>query len=360
MDALKRNLIILDDIQKNSGAKILLALKGFATQATFPLINKYLKGICASSLHEAMFGKKHFGSEVHTFSPSFRTDRFEKIENISDYLIFNSISQWNKYKDHCSPNTKCGIRINPENSESGTKIYDPCSPDSRLGIKKNMVTDLDLKKISGAHFHNLCQNGVDSLERTLKVVEENFSSLLHHIEWLNIGGGHFLTHPKYNLKKLIELLSTFQKKYDLQIYMEPGEAVVWQTGILYSTVLDIIPGEKSNVILDTSVTCHMPDVLEMPYRPEIEKAGKENEYKHNYILGGTSCLAGDTLGLYSFKDKLTVDQHIEINDMSQYTMVKSSTFNGINLPSIVLVSNGGKRQEIVKTFGYEDFESRLV
>jgi len=359
-DAIERNLKIIDIIQNKSGAKVLLALKCFATTATFPIINKTLKGVCSSSLHEAKLGKEYFGKEIHAYSPGYREDEINEINEISDYIIFNSINQWNKYKHICKPTKNYGVRINPEHSESEILIYNPCASDSRLGIKSNEIKNLDFNIISGAHMHNLCQNGVDSLERTLQAIEKKYSKLLHHISWFNAGGGHFLTHPDYDIDKLIGLLKDFQKKYDLQIYLEPGEAIVWQTGILMATVLDIIPGEIENVILDISVTCHMPDVLEMPYRPEIENGRAKDVLPYNYNLGGVSCLAGDTLGCYSFAKPLTIGQTIELKDMSQYTMVKTTTFNGIRLPSVALVSNNNNTQQTVQEFGYADFKSRLV
>jgi len=359
-DAIERNLEIIDRIQTESRAKVLLALKGFATVATFPILKKVLKGVCTSSLHEAKLGRECFGNEIHTYSPAYKGNEIDEINTISNSIIFNSINQWEKYKHIYKPNKKYGIRINPEHSETNVDIYNPCSAESRLGMKANQLDQLDLGKLSGAHMHSLCQNGADSLERTLEIVEKNFSKLLNHISWFNAGGGHFLTHPDYDIEKLVTILNRFQKKYDLQVYLEPGEAIVWKTGILMSTVLDIIPGEVNNAILDTSVTCHMPDVLEMPYRPEIENAADKNVYPYNYNLGGVSCLAGDTLGCYSFQKPLKIGQTIELNDMSQYTMVKSTTFNGIQLPSVVLVSTKNNTQEIVQKFSYTDFKSRLV
>ena len=360
MNALQRNLNILEDIQERSGAKILLALKGFSTTPTFNMISNSLKGICASSLHEAKLGKEFFKGEIHSYSPAYKDNEINTIIDVSDTIIFNSINQWSKYKDLLRDGKKFGIRINPEHSEAGIAIYDPCSPDSRLGIKSYNIDQLDWKNLSGIHMHNLCQNGVQSLERTLEVVEKKCKDLLHHIDWFNVGGGHHLTHPDYDVDRLVILIKKFQEKYNLQMILEPGEAVVFQTGILMTRVLDIIPGNIENAILDFSVPCHTPDVIEMPYRPEIEFAAQKDILSYNYILGGVSCLAGDTLGFYSFSEPLEVGQIIELKDMSQYTMVKSTTFNGIPLPSVVLVSDNGEKQEVVQSFGYDDFKSRLV
>ena len=359
---LKKNLEILKEVQDKTGCKIILALKGFAMFSVFPIIREYLRGVSASSLDEARLGAEEFKREVHTCAPAYREDEFSDLLKYSDHIIFNSISQWQKFRPEVvasSKSIKCGLRINPEHSEVKVPIYDPCAPGSRLGIKIAQLEGKDLEGITGLHFHTLCELNSDSLERTLKAVEEKFGSFLGNLEWVNFGGGHHITRDDYDVDLLCKLIKDFSKKYDVEVYLEPGEAIALDTGFLVASVLDVIKGETDIAILDTSAACHMPDVLEMPYRPEIEGSGKLGEYTYNYRLGGLSCLAGDIIGEYSFPEPLEVGSRITFKDMAHYTMVKNNTFNGVRLPSIALYNPETDHMQIVRKFGYEDYHSRL-
>jgi len=359
---LKKNLEILKAVQDKSGCKIILALKGFAMFSVFPIIREYLQGVSASSLDEARLGTEEFKREVHTCAPAYRDDEFSDLIKHSDHIIFNSISQWQKFRPEVlvsSKRIKCGLRINPEHSEVKVPIYDPCASGSRLGIKIAQLEDKDLEGITGLHFHTLCELNSDSLERTLKAVEEKFGSFLDKLEWVNFGGGHHITRDDYDVELLCKLIKDFSRKYEVEVYLEPGEAIALNTGFLVASVLDVIKDKTDIAILDTSAACHMPDVLEMPYRPEIEGAGKFGEYTYNYRLGGLSCLAGDIIGEYSFPEPLEVGSRITFKDMAHYTMVKNNTFNGVSLPSIALYDSEADHIQIVRKFGYEDYHSRL-
>jgi carboxynorspermidine decarboxylase len=356
-----RNLEILDSVQKRTGAHILLALKGFSMHSTFPLVGKYLKGITSSSLNEARLGHDKMGKEVHSYVVAYRDDEFEQFMTYADHLVFNSFSQWAKFKGRVQANPKkisCGIRINPEHSETETPLYDPCYIGSRLGVTEANFKPDELDGIEGLHFHTLCQKGSDALERTFKVVEEKFGAYLHQMKWVNFGGGHHITRPGYDIEKLVALINYVKETYDVQVYLEPGEAVALNTGYLVATVLDLVDNGMNLAILDTSASCHMPDVLEMPYRPEIIGSGVAGEFPYTYRLGGMTCLAGDVIGDYSFPEPLKPGDKLVFTDMAIYSMVKTTTFNGINLPSIVLF-NDDVGIKHVKTFGYEDFASRL-
>lgn len=359
---LKKNLEVLDYVQKESGANIILATKAFSMFSTFPLIGKYLKGVTSSSLFEARLGYEEMGKQVHIFSPAYREDEFEDIMKYSDHIIFNSFNQWKLYKDRVKnykdKKIQCGIRINPEYSEIETDIYNPCFENSRMGVTLKNFEENDLDGIDGLHFHTMCEQNSDTLARTIKVVDEKFGKYIKNMKWLNFGGGHHITRDDYDLKTLIESVLYMKNKYNVEIYLEPGEAVALNTGFLVSTVLDITNNGMDLAILDTSAACHMPDVLEMPYRPNIIGSGKPYEYEYTYRFGGPTCLAGDIIGDYSFKEPLKVGDKLIFCDMAIYSMVKNNTFNGINLPSIVKYSeeNG---VEIIKEFGYEDFKGRL-
>ncbi|OFS24442.1 MULTISPECIES: carboxynorspermidine decarboxylase [Clostridium] len=359
---LKKNLEVLDYVQKESGANIILAIKAFSMFSTFPLIGKYLKGVTSSSLFEARLGYEEMGKQVHIFSPAYRQDEFEDIMKYSDHIIFNSFNQWKLYKDRVKnykdKKIQCGIRINPEYSEIETDIYNPCFENSRMGVTLKNFEENDLDGIDGLHFHTMCEQNSDTLARTIKVVDEKFGKYIKNMKWLNFGGGHHITRDDYDLKTLIESVLYMKNKYNVEIYLEPGEAVALNTGFLVSTVLDITNNGMDLAILDTSAACHMPDVLEMPYRPNIIGSGKPYEYEYTYRFGGPTCLAGDIIGDYSFKEPLKVGDKLIFCDMAIYSMVKNNTFNGINLPSIVKYSeeNG---VEIIKEFGYEDFKGRL-
>ena len=359
---LKKNLEVLDYVQKESGANIILATKAFSMFSTFPLIGKYLKGVTSSSLFEARLGYEEMGKQVHIFSPAYREDEFEDIMKYSDHIIFNSFNQWKLYKDRVKnykdKKIQCGIRINPEYSEIETDIYNPCFENSRMGVTLKNFQENDLDGIDGLHFHTMCEQNSDTLARTIKVVDEKFGKYIKNMKWLNFGGGHHITRDDYDLKTLIESVLYMKNKYNIEIYLEPGEAVALNSGFLVSTVLDIMNNGMDIAILDTSAACHMPDVLEMPYRPNIIGSGKPYEYEYTYRFGGPTCLAGDIIGDYSFKEPLQIGDKLIFCDMAIYSMVKNNTFNGINLPSIVKYSeeNG---VEIIKEFGYEDFKGRL-
>jgi len=364
--AIEHNLQILDKVQQASGAKILLALKAFSMYALAPLVMRYLRGVCASGLNEATLGREAFNGEVHTYSAAFRPHEFDEILTLSDHLVFNSVGQWLRYKDKASayqaktkPSLQLGLRINPQHSEGTTDLYDPCAPCSRMGITAEQLQGVDLAGISGLHFHTLCEQQFAPLARTLDVVEEDFGDILSKLDWINFGGGHHITREGYDTDGLIRRIKHFQKTYDVQVYLEPGEAIALNCGVLVSEVLDTLHNGMNLAILDTSATCHMPDVLEMPYRPHITHSGLFEEKPFSYRLGGPSCLAGDVIGDYSFDSELQIGQRLMFEDMAIYTMVKNTTFNGINLPSIALWNSRTRTTKVLKNFGYTDFKSRL-
>jgi len=368
--AIEHNLKILNRVQQESGAKVLLALKAFSMFELAPLICSYLSGTCASGLHEAKLGYEEFGGqagshEVHTFSAAFTGKDLPEILQISNHVVFNSFGQWQRFQPQVqaalasNPQLDFGLRVNPMHSEGTTPIYDPCAPGSRLGIPLTAFNGQDLSGISGLHFHTLCEQGFEPLDRTLAAVEAQFGDLLHEMQWVNFGGGHHITHPDYDVDALIARIKAFAEKYQLQVYLEPGEAIAIHTGVLVSEVLDLTHNQQDLAILDTSATCHMPDTLEMPYRAAIFGAGAANEKPHTYRLGGQTCLAGDVMGDYSFAAPLQIGQRLMFDDMSHYTMVKTSTFNGIGLPAIAVWNSQTDRLRIVKQFGYSDFRNRL-
>jgi carboxynorspermidine decarboxylase len=360
-DKLRKNLDILAGVQKEAGCKILLALKGFSMFSVFPLIKKVLRGTAASSLNEAKLGREEFGGEVHAYSPAYRDDEFEELLSCADHIIFNSFSQWKKFGPRVKAsgkNIECGLRVNPEYSEVKTELYNPCCRHSRLGTTRKEFREGELEGLSGLHFHTLCENNSDALERTLARVEEKFGSFIGKMKWVNFGGGHHITRMNYDVERLVRLIKNFHKKYGVGVYLEPGEAVALNAGVFVASVLDILHNEMDIAILDTSATAHMPDVLEMPYRPVITGAGAANAYPHAYRLAGMSCLAGDVIGDYSFPQPLKPGDKLVFEDMLHYTMVKSTTFNGVGLPSIAVWSEE-KGLKVVKTFGYGDYKSRL-
>lgn len=363
--AVEDNLKLLHHIQQQSGAKILLALKAFSMFSLAPLIDKYLSGVCASGLYEAKLGNEAFAGEVHTFCAAFSENDIEETLMLSDHVVFNSFSQWQRFKQTAltakakKPELAFGLRINPRHSEGTTPIYDPCAPGSRLGICLPDFEGQSLDGISGLHFHTLCEQGFEPLSRTLDAVEKQFGKYLHNMSWLNFGGGHHITDGKYDVVGLIEKIKYFKDKYDLQIYLEPGEAIAINTGVLVSEVLDIKHNDLDLAIVDTSATCHMPDTLEMPYKAGIIGAGNEGELAYPYRLGGQTCLAGDVMGDYTFSEPLSIGTRLMFDDMTHYTMVKTSTFNGIPLPSIAIWNSATDDVRLVKQFSYEDFKSRL-
>lgn len=354
-----KNLEVLNHVQKETGCHILLAQKAFSMFSLYPLIGKYLAGTTASGLFEARLGFEEMGKENHIFSPAYLKSEFDEIVERCDHIVFNSFDQWVKFKVQAlAAGRSCGIRINPGCSTQEHTIYDPCSPGSRLGVTaRNYRPDL-LDGIEGLHFHTLCEQNVDALLLTLDAVESQFGESLHQMKWLNFGGGHHITRSDYDVKRLIECINRIQNKYDLMVYLEPGEAVALNTGFLVASVMDIVDNDIQIAILDASAACHMPDVLEMPYRPDIIGAGLPGEKPCLYRLGGPTCLAGDIVGDYSFDHPLEQGDRLVFCDMAHYTMVKNNTFNGMNLPSIAVL-NQEKDIQMIRQFGYEDFKNRL-
>ncbi|MEA3384313.1 MAG: carboxynorspermidine decarboxylase [Campylobacterota bacterium] len=365
-ELLENNLKLLKKVQDEADVNILLALKGFAMYSTFDMCKKYLKGCCASGLNEAILAKNEFGGEVHTYSPAFKHNEFEQISQISNHIVFNSFNQLLTYIDKVKPHNSLGLRINPEYSSVEIDLYNPCGTYSRLGLTKSefdKTLSLDkaiLNNIDGFHFHALCEQNVDALQGVLEKFENNFGSYFKDLKWVNFGGGHHITREDYKVDSLIKLLIDFKKRYPhLKVYLEPGEAVGWQTGYLETTVLDIVHNEIYIAILDTSAECHMPDTLAMPYKAQIRDASSNPDEKaYKYRLGGNTCLAGDIIGDYSFDKPLNIGDKIILEDMIHYTMVKTTTFNGINLPSIVIKRKDGSF-EVVKNYDYLSYKDRL-
>jgi carboxynorspermidine decarboxylase len=358
---LRKNCEILKSVIDRTDCRILLAQKAFSMYCTYPLIEKYLSGTTASSLFEARLGREEMGKEVHIFSPAYREDEFDEILSLSDHIVFNSINQWNRYKEKALGSNRkisCGLRINPEYSEIETDMYNPCFPGSRFGITASGLNDADLTGIEGLHFHTMCEQNSDVLERTLDVVEDKFGHLLQNMKWVNFGGGHHITRDDYDIDTLIRCINRIKDKYKLEVYLEPGEAVALNAGYLVSTVLELGENNMLLAMMDTSAACHMPDVLEMPYRPRIIGSGEPGQYEYTYRLGGPTCLSGDVIGDYSFPQPLKVGDRLVFCDMAIYSMVKNNTFNGINLPAIIY-NTEKEGLKIIKQFGYEDFKGRL-
>ncbi|HPJ02661.1 MAG TPA: carboxynorspermidine decarboxylase [Candidatus Limiplasma sp.] len=353
------NLTILKSVSEQAGCKILLAQKAFSMFNLYPLIGKYLAGTTASGLYEARLGHEEMGGETHIFSPAYQDADFDEILSLCNHIVFNSFAQWEKFNARALAAGKhCGIRINPECSTQDHAIYDPCSPFSRMGVtRKNFRKDL-LSGIDGLHFHTLCEQGADALIETLTMVEEKFGEFLPGMRWVNFGGGHHITRPGYDIQALVDCIRRFKAKYDVEIYLEPGEAVALNAGYLTTRVLDIVENGMQIAILDASAACHMPDVIEMPYRPPLHGAGQPGEKAHTYRLAGPTCLAGDIIGDYSFDHPLKPGDLLVFEDMAIYTMVKNNTFNGMPLPGIALLHPNGET-ELIRTFGYSDFKQRL-
>jgi carboxynorspermidine decarboxylase len=357
--AVEENLQLLNKVQQQSGAKVLLALKAFSMWSLGPLVAKYLSGTCASGLHEARLGREHFGGEVHTYSAAYSEDDLKEVLKISDHVVFNSPAQWKRFKAIAEPKLHYGLRVNPQHSEGANPLYDPSAPFSRLGTPRDAIQPGDLDGLSGLHFHNLCEQDFPPLERTVAAFEEKFGDLLKGMRWVNFGGGHHITRPGYQVEALISLVKDFSSKHKLQVYLEPGEAIAWKAGVLVAEVLDTMQNGMPIAVLDTSATCHMPDTLEMPYRASIIGAGEPGEKPHTYRLGGQSCLAGDVIGDYSFAKPLEIGQRLVFEDMAYYTMVKTTTFNGVRLPSIAIWNSKSDTIRVLRDFGYEDFKGRL-
>lgn len=359
---LEKNLKLLYDIKKASGVKIILALKGFAMWSTFDLVGSYLDGCTASGLHEATLAKEEMGKEVHTYAPAFKAEEVTEIAGYSNHMVFNSTAQLLRFKDEAlaaNPNLSLSLRINPEHSSSPVDLYNPCAPYSRLGVTLANFDISVLPFIAGLNFHALCEQGADALESVLKVFEKNFSHTFSSLKYVNFGGGHHITKQGYDVEKLINLIKAFKSRYPhLDVYLEPGEAVGWETGYLVSTVLDIVDNGIKSLILDTSAEAHMPDTLAMPYRAMVRNSGKMGEKAYDYRLTGCTCLAGDIMGDYSFDKPVNIGDQIIFEDQIHYTFVKNTTFNGVVLPSLVLKKSNNKMY-LVKSFGYETYKERL-
>jgi carboxynorspermidine decarboxylase len=361
-EKLEDNLKILAEIKKKTGIKILMALKGFAMFGLFPIVEKYLDGVAAGSLYEAKLGAEKFKGKLEVCAPAYFHQEIKELAKIADQLIFNSFAQWKKYGPELKENKRkisFGIRVNPEHREVETDLYDPAGKYSRLGVKSENFKGQSLNGISGLHFHTLCEHNADAFLRTLKVFEEKFGKYLNKMEWVNFGGGHHLTRKDYDLGLFYKIIDGFKKRYPrLQIYIEPGEAISLNVGVLVGTVLDIVNNEKDIAILDVSAYDHMPDALAMPYWPQALGGGPERKYEYNYRFGGLTCLAGDIIGDYSFPKPLKIGDRIVFMNQAHYTMAQTRTMCGVALPSIAIRKNSGKIQ-VVKKFGYEDFKNRL-
>ena len=357
----KKNLECIDEIKKRSGAKVLLALKGYALWKSFPLLTPYLDGCCASGLHEAKLADETFGKEVHTYAPAFKEGEIEEIARISHHLVFNSPAQFHTFAvlaKKINPKLSLGLRVNPEYSESPKEIYNPCGLYSRLGTTLANLDESVLTQCDGLHFHALCEQDSAALENVLQNFEEKFGKYIPKMKWINFGGGHHITRKGYDREKLVRLIKNFKEKYDVEVYLEPGEAIGWETGSLVTTVLDIVDNGLKIAILDSSAEAHMPDTIIMPYRAEVRGAGEAGEKKYTYRLAGNTCLAGDIMGDYSFDAPLKIGDKVIFEDQMHYTMVKATTFNGVKLPSIVIEKDDGS-VEVLREFGYEDFKERL-
>lgn len=352
------NLKILNEIEKNTGCHILLAQKAFSAFYFYPLISEYISGTTASGLFEARLGYEEMKKENHIFSPGYKEDEMFEICSICDHVVFNSFSQFEKLKKY-TKNVSVGIRVNPEHStQSGHEIYDPCAPFSRLGVPAEDFPDELPDGIDGLHFHTLCEQNSDSLIETFCAFEKKFGKYLKNISWINLGGGHHITRKDYDVSALENLINYIREKYSLQVYLEPGEAIALNAGYLVTEVVDIVRNGMEILILDASAACHMPDVLEMPYRPPLKNSGMPNEKKYTYRLAARTCLAGDVIGDYSFSEKIKIGDRLCFEDMAIYSMVKNNTFNGMPLPAIAAAKNDGTF-EIIKEFGYSDFKERL-
>lgn len=356
---LLENLKKLKGVAEATGCKILLAQKAFSMFSLYPLIGEYLDGTTASGLFEARLGAEHMGRENHIFSPAYLDHEFEEIVRSCDHIVFNSFQQWRKFKGQAlAAGRECGLRLNPELSTQNHGLYDPCAPGSRLGVTRANFEPDNLEGLSGFHFHTLCEQNSDALAATLVALEDKFGRYFSRIKWLNLGGGHHITRADYDVEGLLTCLTRLKAQYGLELYLEPGEAVVLNSGFLVATVLATVENGLPSAILDTSAACHMPDVLEMPYRPEIMNAAKPGEKKYTYRLAGPTCLAGDIIGDYSFNKPLKEGDKLVFGDMAHYSMVKNNTFNGMNLPDIVLADQTGDLKTI-RSFGYQDFKGRL-
>jgi carboxynorspermidine decarboxylase len=355
-----RNLELLKRVQEQAGCSIILALKGYAMWSTFPLIRRYLPGCTASSLFELQLAHEEFGGECHIYAAAYRDDEFAAICDMAGHIVFNSLGQWQRFGARArDAGASCGLRVNPGIAEVAIDLYNPCFAGSRLGVRPQQLQNADLDGIDGLHAHALCENMADASIRLIDAFEAQFGHLIPQLKWVNFGGGHLITHAEYDVDALIRRIRAFRERWDVAVYLEPGSAVGWQTGILVASVLDIVPTDALPVaILDISATAHMPDVLEMPYRPTVTGAAEAGATAYTYRFGGASCLAGDVIGDYAFEQPLAVGSRIVFEDMIHYTMVKTTMFNGVRHPDIGIRHADG-RFELVRRFGYQDFKQRL-
>ena len=358
---IEENCKVLADVMKKTGCHVLLAQKAFSNYALYPLIGKYLSGTTASGLYEARLGREEMGRENHVFAPAYKDEDMDELVKICDHIVFNSISQLEKHKEKCR-NVSIGIRVNPEfSTQNGHEIYDTCGKGSRLGVTANLLRNADLTGIDGLHFHTLCEQNSDDLKKTLDVVEEKFDFLLRKVKWVNFGGGHHITRKDYDVELLCDCITHIKEKYNVKVYIEPGEAVALNAGYFITTVLDKVKNSGITcLILDGSAACHMPDVLEMPYTPPLSEGSiiETPEKEFDYRLGGNTCLAGDIIGNYRFDHDVQIGERLTFGDMAIYSMVKNNTFNGIPLPSIYSMDRNGDCR-LIKSFGYNDFKERL-
>lgn len=358
---IEKNCKVLADVMKKTGCHVLLAQKAFSNYALYPLIGKYLSGTTASGLYEARLGREEMGRENHVFAPAYKDEDMDELVKICDHIVFNSISQLEKHKEKCR-NVSIGIRVNPEfSTQNGHEIYDPCGKGSRLGVTADLLRNADLTGIDGLHFHTLCEQNSDDLKKTLDVVEEKFDFLLRKVKWVNFGGGHHITRKDYDVELLCDCITHIKEKYNVKVYIEPGEAVALNAGYFITTVLDKVKNSGITcLILDGSAACHMPDVLEMPYTPPLSEGSiiEIPEKEFDYRLGGNTCLAGDIIGNYRFDHDVQIGERLTFCDMAIYSMVKNNTFNGIPLPSIYSMDRNGDCR-LIKSFGYNDFKERL-
>ncbi len=358
---LRANLELIAKVQRESGCTIILALKGFAMWSSFPIVREYLTGCSASSYNEARLARERYGGHVHLYAPAYGETEFPSLLELADRISFNSLSQWERFGERAlAAGISCGLRVNPRIDEVETAIYNPSGEQSRLGIPMEEIANGVPTGIEGLHVHALCENSVDSTERLVQAMEERFGHLLPAMKWCNLGGGHLMTRAGYDVQRLIHVLKEFRQRHPhLEVVLEPGSAIAWRSGPLIASVLDVVTrGAIRIAILDISATAHMPDVLEMPYRPEVRNAEQPNVKPYTYRLAGLSCLAGDTIGDYSFDQPLTVGDRMIFEDMIHYTMVKTTLFNGVAHPAIAIQSEEGQ-VEVVRKFSYPDYERRL-
>jgi carboxyaminopropylagmatine decarboxylase len=365
LGALDANLEILADVQRRAECTILLALKGFAQWSTFPRIRRHLAGATASSIAEARLAREELGGEVHAYAPAYTDGEIRELTTLADHIVLNTPGQWRRHRRaieqarRAGRSISCGLRVNHEHQEAGVALYDPAAPCSRLGTTRAQLTPGDLEGLDGLHFHTLCQSSSDALERALAAFERQFGEFIPQMDWVNFGGGHHITRPDYDRERLIRLVREFRERWNVKVYLEPGEAIALGAGVLVASVLDVLHNDMDIAILDTSATAHMPDVLEMPYRPVIIDASEPGERPYTYRLGGMTCLAGDVIGDYSFDRKLAIGDKLVFLDMAHYTMVKTTTFNGVRLPSIATHDPATRRITVHRRFGYRDYRDRL-